>query len=1186
MTIQNFASFEADTTRTSATSKLVKAWEAKNAKRAVKASGATLMALSLSACGGSDDVVVDITSDNADAILAAVVAVDAGALTVQDVADRAQESGIELEAQATIDAINDEFGTDFAVGDDVADIFTAIAESDNDGAISVALRDAAAELGVTGTSTMTNAELITAIKVANDEAIASGVDLTTNDADAISEAVAASTAFDTLAELVAAYEALANPAAVTLDFTTGVDVLVGTANDDTVNAVLGAGGTLSVVDTLDAGLGNDTLNITDITGATAMINTINITGIDVVNVRSVGDVSNAGAAFDLSDLAAGTVNITQATNVVLSANAASDVNITSTAVTGNITIDGGDVVTVNTDDATMSVAIGGTTGPAGAIDVTHSNATTGNIDIDGGTTVDVDVDGQTTGQVLVGVNTAATGNVVITNTGADVVAATSVALGAVSADTAGNITITSVATLDDSAVAEDVAAGTATFGITTATAGASTASVTVVQDAAVGPVNYTAAVTDVIGTSTITFVAATANQTVTVGGLTFTATAAMTAEEVADVFAGLSDGDVVGNAAGGVGTFAGTLTNFSLGEVVEGGTTAAPTYSVVATGSTSAAGNIAAATGTATPTTAVVDTAVVGNDAIAGVYGITNGQVVVAQDGAHATDALTTVTLTAYGTGSTVDSDVLTTLNLTDSAADVTVSSASTGSVTANLDGITGTVDLDGGLATVTGLVINSTGTASASAVTAAGVTDLTVNATADMTLTGSTFTLAETVTVTGAGDVVLAGTAGALTSVNASAATGDVDMSAVTVTAAGTLQGGAGDDSATVAAGTTAANTFGAGNDTVTVSALGADGSVDGGAGTADVLVMAGADAAAASASAAFNTAVTGFEILELGIGAAAVDLDNLTYDYVVSGAVAGAATLTNAAANSTLEIQNATGGHSIALADPSGAADAVTIVAAGQDGLNANAPAAALAVGTVTANGIETVNLQSTTADADGALDSTMTLIATAATTVTVSGENGLDLTLDATSALVDTVDAGTMTGGLTVTGLAATTSITGGSGNDVIQSAAANATLIGGAGDDTIILNATGTVSDLTGGAGNDTFTINVAVDSTLYSTITDLSSGDILDMGGAPGTFGADAITLAGNATFAEYLDAAAEATAQLTHFQFGGNTYVVNDAVLDAPGTGYIAGDAVIEISGLVDLSTASFNTGTGDLFIA
>ena len=40
---------------------MVKAWEAKNAKRAVKASGATLMALSLSACGSEDEVAAPVT---------------------------------------------------------------------------------------------------------------------------------------------------------------------------------------------------------------------------------------------------------------------------------------------------------------------------------------------------------------------------------------------------------------------------------------------------------------------------------------------------------------------------------------------------------------------------------------------------------------------------------------------------------------------------------------------------------------------------------------------------------------------------------------------------------------------------------------------------------------------------------------------------------------------------------------------------------------------------------------------------------------------------------------------------------------------------------------------------------------------------------------------------------------------
>jgi hypothetical protein len=47
-----------------ATSKLVKAWESKNAKNAAKAGGISLMALSLAACGGSDDVAVDLTAVN------------------------------------------------------------------------------------------------------------------------------------------------------------------------------------------------------------------------------------------------------------------------------------------------------------------------------------------------------------------------------------------------------------------------------------------------------------------------------------------------------------------------------------------------------------------------------------------------------------------------------------------------------------------------------------------------------------------------------------------------------------------------------------------------------------------------------------------------------------------------------------------------------------------------------------------------------------------------------------------------------------------------------------------------------------------------------------------------------------------------------------------------------------------
>jgi len=53
MTIQQHASFDSSSAELNATSKLVRAWESKNAKNAAKAGGISLMALSLAACGGS-----------------------------------------------------------------------------------------------------------------------------------------------------------------------------------------------------------------------------------------------------------------------------------------------------------------------------------------------------------------------------------------------------------------------------------------------------------------------------------------------------------------------------------------------------------------------------------------------------------------------------------------------------------------------------------------------------------------------------------------------------------------------------------------------------------------------------------------------------------------------------------------------------------------------------------------------------------------------------------------------------------------------------------------------------------------------------------------------------------------------------------------------------------------------------
>jgi hypothetical protein len=239
--------------------------------------------------------------------------------------------------------------------------------------------------------------------------------------------------------------------------------------------------------------------------------------------------------------------------------------------------------------------------------------------------------------------------------------------------------------------------------------------------------------------------------------------------------------------------------------------------------------------------------------------------------------------------------------------------------------------------------------------------------------------------------------------------------------------------------------------------------------------------------------------------------------------------------------------------------------------------------ATGDITANGIETINVVSSTEDDDGA---TITLSADDATTVSLSGASDLVLTTDAASVAVDTVDASAMTGNLTY--------------------AASNAsmTVIGGSGDDNFL---GGDLTSLTGGDGADTFTMNVSTVSNSYSTIEDLSSGDVIVLAvnpailGAGTTFASDAITLAGTATFNDYADAAANSVAGTVDgasswFQFDGNTYIVSnvdalvDSVTGVPETG-VEGfedgvDAEIAIAGLIDLSTASYNSEFTTLEIA
>jgi S-layer protein len=272
-------------------------------------------------------------------------------------------------------------------------------------------------------------------------------------------------------------------------------------------------------------------------------------------------------------------------------------------------------------------------------------------------------------------------------------------------------------------------------------------------------------------------------------------------------------------------------------------------------------------------------------------------------------------------------------------------------------------------------------------------------------------------------------------------------------------------------------------------------------------------------------------------------------------------------------------------------------------------------LPMGKVTVANVETVNLSAVdkfkdvTGEkdefganiADGKDDTnsvqSVTLDIDEATTLNITGS--ADLTVD----LVDTnnsgadiktatVDASSFTGKLTLVadGITTGTTVKSGSGDDTITADGSNDVLIGGAGDDTL----TGTtLTTLTGGDGADTFVFQTAgVTASTYSTITDLESGDIIQLvDGTTNEFTTTKVSGTASMTFAQWLDAATVAATSDTSdtdaawFQYNGNTYIMQE--IGSNGSTFADNDDVIvEIQGLHDLSTAIFNASTSTLEIA
>jgi hypothetical protein len=610
-------------------------------------------------------------------------------------------------------------------------------------------------------------------------------------------------------------------------------------------------------------------------------------------------------------------------------------------------------------------------------------------------------------------------------------------------------------------------------------------------------------------------------------------------------------------------------------------------------------------------------------------------------------NTITTVTIDGLTGGTaTVKSDALATLNLANSAKDVTVTNGtSKHTLAVNLNKVTG-------------------GTIKDAAAT-------TLNVTTNGTSAGLTLDAGEATTINFAGAAALTTllSAGKLTTATIAGAGGlTADLSIATVTSVN-------------AANSTAANTItldatkatfvgGTGADTLILSAAPSK-SVDGGAGS-DVLSLAAvADLSSLTTKALANA--TNFEVLGLtgaygtggDVGKSTLDLSavtGFTGVQIDSKTAANDLVLSNASASTALTLVQVTGTKTTVSLKTDGASDALSLTLG-----NAKSAALDFSGKAITAGGQDTVTVVANADTSAAAVQHKLVLALDSAATLNVSGAAGVDFTgstftklatVNSTSAgnlkialsvdvatsvttgagddtiatasnpgtLAATINAGD--GANSVTTYAGNDVITTGKGDDTINAGAGNNTVTAGDGKNGVtVANGNNTITTgagadtiavgngnntITAGAGDDTVTVGtgastvtlgagadtlkfagVNTSSSTFTTVTDLAKGDIITtnagFGNTTGTLGA-ALTSGVNDYQTYLAAAAAKGAGVVSWFQWGGDTFLVQDntAGVGVPNANSFndGADLIVKITGLVDLSTSTLTQGAANLTIA
>jgi hypothetical protein len=1068
-----------DKQKSSLVNKLVTAWEQKNSKTA-RAGGVSLMALSLAACGSSDDTSSSESTYSKAEYDAAII-------------------------KATADAT---LAAEAAEGDDAA---VAVVT-----AVSLALRNAAAEAGATTFDGMSDAAMIAAIKTSDNSGIA----------DAAVAALGL-TGISSLSALNTAYtNAIAPSAKTTYAFTTSTDSLThATSADATFNGVVQANGatgtTIAPGDVATGAAGTGDKVVVSVAGA--LTSDYTLSAIQTVAVEK----------FLISNFDTHTTNNNTIDASLFDASMAT-VGLSSSSASGDTTFSGmkslmGAEMRNGSADLTMTYNASVIAGAADAQSLTVSNITGGTFTAAGVETVAIT--SELAANTLAALTAAAATKVTIdgsanfTLTGASTIKAidanaatgnVSLTLGAavhtVTGGT-GNDTVDTVATLasTDTVTGGDgddviIISAAATINKGTAAAKGELYNVSGFETIDMSATND-AATLDLTSVSGVTSVKAAANvRTIDVDGTIDTA-----GEDLSYVL----NGTTVTIATG-----AGVNTADEIGAAVTTSVNALAGFSAVAADVDGTGDGI---TITATSGESVEFSNLINTTDTTDTIAVVNGDY----------NDLTVSNLAASGTSVDIFSADAVTASLADA-------SGSDDTININLK----TVSADNGFAKTQGTVtannietinLDNTGMDNGKATTLDALTGnamKTLNMTGDSDTTISAFTSST-----------------ALVTINASTMTGDVSLAAAPAAKVQTITTGSGNDTITMGALLTEADVIDAGGNNIPLS-----GTVDG----SDTVTASGDIGTVTDAATLKIANAEAIDITNSGAAATYIDAAQITGTSTMSfSAASGTVKLTNLGTNHTIGTAIAAdefdGTLNMALADATGASDAISInYGTGAD----TASTVALTVGAA----VETLNVAATT-EASGADTFTLTNTNMAAKNIVVTKGHSADtLALGTLNAATTNIDASAYAGILSLT-TAATGAVTVASIGTTLQS------IVTGAGSDTITLSGKSAANAHTvtgnGGTGD---VLNITLDNAA-SDFTNVTGVETINI-----TVGANNQAAFNNTTKDNGLNAAT--TVNIS----GGDslsTFTIATAVLDddAAGTNFTL-DAS-SFGGKIDINTAA-----------